>query len=151
MNQHTHAVVLGGSMADLLAARVLSERFTRVSLIERDRFPAAAENRKGVPQARHAHALLARGYGVIRSLFPGIETELAGGGAIVGDPSLVTHWFQLGHYSPRRPSGLEASYQSGAFLEYAIRRRVMALPNVDVYQQTEVISLLASERLATSD
>lgn len=34
-----HAIVLGGSMAGLLAARVLSDFFERVTLIERDQLP----------------------------------------------------------------------------------------------------------------
>jgi hypothetical protein len=39
-----HAVVVGGSMAGMLAARVLSDHFDDVTLLERDRFsetPAA--------------------------------------------------------------------------------------------------------------
>ena len=36
-------------MAGLLAARVLSERFERVTVIERDQFPKGPEFRKGVP------------------------------------------------------------------------------------------------------
>lgn len=47
------------SIGGLLAARVLSEGFEESVLLERDAFPAAAENRKGVPQGRHPHALLA--------------------------------------------------------------------------------------------
>ena len=53
-----HAVVLGGSMAVLLAARVLTEHFERVSLVERDRYPADPIFRPGVPQGHHIHILL---------------------------------------------------------------------------------------------
>src|SRR6266540_3841881 len=53
------AVVIGGSMAGLLAARVLADRFDRVTVIDRDRFPDGAKFRKGVPQSRHLHGLLA--------------------------------------------------------------------------------------------
>ncbi len=67
-----HAVVIGGSMAGLLAARVLSDRFERVTVVERDRYPEGFENRKGVPQARHAHALLPRGFMIMARLFPGL-------------------------------------------------------------------------------
>ncbi len=44
-----HAVVIGASMAGLLAARVPSEYFERVTLIERDRLEGMGP-RKGVPQ-----------------------------------------------------------------------------------------------------
>ena len=46
------AVVLGASMAGLLAARVLSERFDRVMVIERDTLPPIGEHRRGVPHGR---------------------------------------------------------------------------------------------------
>ena len=55
------AIVMGGSMAGLLAARVLSDHFDHVTVIERDRFPEGPEHRKGVPQGRHFHILLKRG------------------------------------------------------------------------------------------
>ena len=56
-----HAVVVGGSMAGLLAARVLAAHFDRVTIVERDALPATPTFRKGVPQARHVHVLLGRG------------------------------------------------------------------------------------------
>jgi len=45
------AVVVGGSISGLLAARVLSNHFEQVTLIERDVLPRAPAPRKGVPQA----------------------------------------------------------------------------------------------------
>jgi 2-polyprenyl-6-methoxyphenol hydroxylase-like FAD-dependent oxidoreductase len=50
-NLRTHAIVIGGSLAGLLAARVLTDHFKTVTLIERDAFPADIDNRKGVPKA----------------------------------------------------------------------------------------------------
>ena len=55
-----HAVVVGGSLAGMLAARVLSDHFDIVTLLERDRFPETPAARKGLPQGRHVHALLER-------------------------------------------------------------------------------------------
>ena len=63
-----HAIVLGGSMAGLLAARILSDHFGQVSLIERDTLPALAEQRRGVPQGRHTHGLLASAGNASRSI-----------------------------------------------------------------------------------
>ena len=68
-----HAIVLGGSMAGLLASRVLSDHFERVTLIERDALPARAEQRRCVPQGRHTHGLLASGRNVLEKLFPGLS------------------------------------------------------------------------------
>ncbi len=75
------AVVIGGGMAGLLAARVLSEHFERVRIVERDGFPEGPSFRKGVPQARHLHTLMARGRLIVNELFPGIEDELVEAGA----------------------------------------------------------------------
>jgi 2-polyprenyl-6-methoxyphenol hydroxylase-like FAD-dependent oxidoreductase len=46
-----HAVVLGASMAGLLAARVLADFFRAVTVVERDMLPDNPDNRQGVPQA----------------------------------------------------------------------------------------------------
>jgi flavin-dependent dehydrogenase len=47
------AIVMGGSIAGLAAARVLSDHFRQVILVERDQFSAVREHRRGVPQGRH--------------------------------------------------------------------------------------------------
>lgn len=59
-NHRDHALVIGASLGGLLAARVLAEQHLHVTILERDTLPKTAENRKGVPQGRHAHALLPR-------------------------------------------------------------------------------------------
>ena len=63
--ENRHAVVLGGSLAGLLAARVLSDHFEHVTLIERDVYPDTPETRRGIPQAKHVHGLLLRGRQVL--------------------------------------------------------------------------------------
>src|SRR5438094_911389 len=62
------AIVLGGGIAGLAAARLLTRHYARVVVLERDTRPEAAEpesafgawQRRGVPQFRHSHAFLAR-------------------------------------------------------------------------------------------
>jgi 2-polyprenyl-6-methoxyphenol hydroxylase-like FAD-dependent oxidoreductase len=76
-------VVLGASLAGLLAARVLADAYGRVTVVERDPLPETAEHRKGVPQGRHAHLLLPRGAQILDELFPGLLDDLAAGGAPV--------------------------------------------------------------------
>ena len=49
---YDHTVVVGGDIAGLLAARVLADHATRVSLLDRDRLPAAPALHPGVSQAR---------------------------------------------------------------------------------------------------
>ena len=61
------AVVLGGSVAGLAAAKLLARHFRQVLVLERDvRLRGTPEDafryweRGGVPQFRHSHAFLAR-------------------------------------------------------------------------------------------
>lgn len=75
-----HAVVVGGSLAGLLTARILIDHFARVTLIERDRFPEQPGFRPGTPQSRHLHVLWTKGLEIIEDLFPGIEAELQAAG-----------------------------------------------------------------------
>jgi hypothetical protein len=73
--RRVHAVVVGGSLAGMLAARVLSHHFDVVTLLERDQFPEMPAGRKGLPQGRHAHALLKRGRAVLERFLPGMTDE----------------------------------------------------------------------------
>jgi glycine/D-amino acid oxidase-like deaminating enzyme len=52
MRRRRHAVVVGGSMAGMLAAHVLSDHFAAVTLLERDQFPETPAARKGLPPGR---------------------------------------------------------------------------------------------------
>ena len=56
-----HAIVIGASISGLLAARVLSAHFDRVTVFDRDVLPSTIENRRAVPQGQHGHGLLASG------------------------------------------------------------------------------------------
>jgi 2-polyprenyl-6-methoxyphenol hydroxylase-like FAD-dependent oxidoreductase len=142
--QRGHAVVMGGSMAGLLAARVLSERFDRVSLVERDAELDGATTRKGVPQGRHAHGLLARGSDSLERLFPGLADELVAGGALRRDMLAALRWFHFGGYKLQAESGVIGLLQSRPFLERAVRRRVLALGNVSLVSGAEVEGVVPS-------
>lgn len=63
------AVIIGASIAGLLAARVLSDFADSVTLIDRDVPPDSPVPRKGVPRGRHVHGVLADGYDVLKSFF----------------------------------------------------------------------------------
>ena len=133
------AVVAGGSLTGLLAARVLASHFDEVVLVERDRFPDGAEWRKGVPQARHVHVLLKQGERVVAEYFPGICDELVRDGAFRVDMAGDTRWLHFGDWKARFPSGMTMLSQSRAFLEWKVRARVAALPNVRVIDATSAL------------
>ncbi|WP_091456395.1 FAD-dependent oxidoreductase [Actinokineospora iranica] len=127
-----HAVVVGAGIAGLSAARVLADRFERVTLVEQDTVDADTEYRGGVPQARHTHALLARGAAILEELFPGLRAELAGRGAPVFDLGESGRLLLPTGWAPRGAIGVPIQSATRAALEAGIRRRVMANPAVTV-------------------
>ncbi|MGK7905645.1 MAG: FAD-dependent oxidoreductase [Synechococcus sp.] len=140
----SHAVVLGASMAGLLAARVLSTHFQQVTLIERDELLGEAANRRGVPQGRHLHTLLVKGEQILTQLFPGLVSELIDAGAVKVDLPGDVLWFQEGGHKIRCRSGITMTCSSRSMLEYHVRRRVLAIENLTCLQGYEVRSLNAN-------
>jgi 2-polyprenyl-6-methoxyphenol hydroxylase-like FAD-dependent oxidoreductase len=136
-----HAIVIGGSMGGLAAARVLSERFDRVTVIDRDEFPAAPVDRRGVPQSGHAHALLISGRMRLEQLFPGLTQELIDGGAVPFDPGCDLLFHQMGALRTRFTSGKLGISMTRAFLENRVRGRVAALPNVELRDRIAVCGI----------
>jgi 2-polyprenyl-6-methoxyphenol hydroxylase-like FAD-dependent oxidoreductase len=138
-----HAVVAGAGIGGLLAARVLSETYGRVSLIDRDTLSAAGGPRRGVPQSRHAHGLLSRGFEVLQELFPGLAVDLAARGALVRDAQADVRWFNDGHGLRPGASQLPCLLVSRPELEHYLRSRVAALPGVEIHERCEVVEPVA--------
>jgi 2-polyprenyl-6-methoxyphenol hydroxylase-like FAD-dependent oxidoreductase len=138
-----HAVVIGASMAGLVAARVLSHRFARVTVLDRDDLPTTVQPRAGVPQGRHGHGLLASGTAALEQLFPGLQRELVSAGAVPGDVIGNVRWFQHGYYKARFDSGLRGILLSRPLLEQTLRRMVQGIPNVSIESDTHVLGLIA--------
>ncbi|HET8643905.1 MAG TPA: FAD-dependent monooxygenase [Vicinamibacteria bacterium] len=138
-----HAVVIGASMSGLLAARVLSAHFERVTVLERDEVTAEALPRKGQPHARHLHSLLAQGLAIFERFFPGLRQDLCAGGALLGDMGADMRWYASGGYRRQFESGMTGVLMTRAFLEQCVRRRVAALPNVTIRSRADVDQPLA--------
>ncbi len=144
-----HAVVLGASMGGLLAARVLADFYDRVTVVERDNLPVDPVNRRGVPQGRLIHVIQSRGTQILDELFPGFLNELAAGGAASWDDgdfsricvSVGGHQLTRSGRAPNPPS---LSFPSRPFLEWNVRRRVRALPNVTILENHDLAGLTAT-------
>src|SRR5688500_9059795 len=99
------AVVTGGGIAGLLAARVLTETCDDVVVLERDKLSDEPEYRSGVPQGRHVHGLLVRGGELMEGLFPGLRDELVAAGAVLADAGDMRILNSLG-WLATTPTGL---------------------------------------------
>jgi 2-polyprenyl-6-methoxyphenol hydroxylase-like FAD-dependent oxidoreductase len=133
----TRAVVLGAGMAGMFAARVLSDFYDEVTIVERDRLPDSPIQRRGIPQGRHLHSFLSRGCQLLDQFFPDILGELVDEGAhVMDDGDLSRIYTRLGEYQMNRsekfadPAALVFYLASRPFVEFHVRRRVAALQNV---------------------
>ena len=137
-----HAVVIGAGMAGLSAAAVLSGRFERVTIVERDVLPDGPAARPGVPQARHNHLLLARGQRLLSQILPGIEADLAAAGAPRLDWTRDARMLLPSGWVPRFESGLVSFSCSRDLLESVVRRRVAASPGVEFLVGRRAVGLV---------
>ncbi|HYP41302.1 MAG TPA: FAD-dependent monooxygenase [Chloroflexia bacterium] len=135
------AVVIGGSIAGLVSARILADYFQQVTLIERDPLPDENEPRKGVPQGRHGHGLLGKGQEIMLRYFPGLFEDLQRQGAVPIDLAYDAGWYQGGHWRLRVKTGVTVSVQSRPLLEATIRRRVRAIPNIRFLTESDAEGL----------
>ena len=133
------ALTIGAGLGGLLAARVLADHYDEVWVLERDALPDPGESRKGVPQGRHVHALLAAGRRVIERLFPGLTREVVERGGLEADIARL-RWFDFGGYHARC-TGIEALLVSRPRLESHVRARLAALPNVRIVERAAVQGL----------
>ncbi len=137
-----HALVVGAGVSGLLSARVLSESFDRVTLVERDALPEGAVARKGVPQARHLHSLASRGSEILEDLFPGFDAELAAAGCPLLDQAADAVTALSAGRLPRFRSGITMRAASRALVERRIRARLEDHPGIRFLMGREVVGLL---------
>ena len=146
------AVVLGASMAGLVAARVLADFFGTVTVVERDLLPDDPAIRRGVPQGRHVHVLLQRGAQIMDELFPGFLNELVANGVPVWDDGDLSklHLSFGGHEMPRSgniaidPKEIATYMPSRPFLEWQVRRQLQAIGNVTILGGHDVAGLTST-------
>ncbi|GIF15980.1 FAD-dependent oxidoreductase [Actinoplanes teichomyceticus] len=139
------AIVLGGGVAGLMAARVLSDHAAQVLIVEPDDLVAldvpderlaadpagAAVPRPGVPQGSQVHALLAAGQIQLERWFPGFVREAVAAGAVIAPPG-ATRLYLDGRLRVNPPGGVAGRSLSSSrpFLEALLRHRVLRLPRV---------------------
>jgi 2-polyprenyl-6-methoxyphenol hydroxylase-like FAD-dependent oxidoreductase len=116
---------MGGSIAGLLAARVLLDHFDHVTLLERDSFPDQPVPRPGVPQGHHVHVLLMQGQQILEKLFPGIVQDLIDAGALPMDWIADWKFLSLGGWLEQHESGLAGLCCTRLLLEWHVRQRLV--------------------------
>ncbi len=138
-----HVIVVGASVAGLLAARVLSDFYERVTVLDRDVLPAGiGESRQAVPQDRHIHGMQPGGQRALEQLFAGFCAEAQAAGAPRLAFGLAMRFRLSGHLLARVDLPGEYCLTSRALLEGLVRRRVRAISNVALGERCSVEGLV---------
>ncbi|MFE1592450.1 FAD-dependent oxidoreductase [Nocardia sp. NPDC058705] len=137
-----HAIVIGAGVAGLLAARVLTDTFDRVTLVERDELTANETARRGVAQAWHLHGLLDRGRRIMEQLYPGFTGEAVADGATVTEVLVGTRWYIGGARLAAGSTGLTSVIATRSLLETVLRRRTLELRGIELLTRTTVRGLV---------
>ena len=139
------AVVLGGSMAGLLAARVLADAYNRVTVVDRDDLSDSVAPRRGVPQGRHIHGLIARGGQILDELLPGFTESLTARGVPTMDQLRDARLYFSGHRLRQADSGVVVLSASRPCLEAHVRARVRSLPGVTFADRRDILGLVTTQ------
>ena len=139
------AVVIGASMAGLLATRVLADAYEEVIVIERDELQDEPTVRRGVPQARHPHVLLEAGRATLEDLFPGFGKDLLTAGGLMIDVSTDVHYFDQGDFIADAPTRIPMYCASRPLFEQVVRRRVDAIAGVTIRDSCQFSDYLTDD------
>ena len=139
------AVVIGGSIAGLLAARVLSDGFETVTVLEKDRLHDEPVPRPGVPQGSHVHAMQEAGRTTLEDLFPGYGEDLVSAGGLVVDGARDFNFFDEGDFLADGPRQLPVSSATRPLFENVTQRRVAGLDCVHLRSGCQFVDYLVDE------
>ncbi len=139
------AIVIGASMAGLLAGRVLANHFDRVLILDRDELPNEPEVRSGVPQGKHIHALLVEGQNRIEQMFPGLADELTESGSPRMTWARDTCYFTPGGWVKRFDTHLQTNVINRPDLEWRVRRRLVENTKIAILSGRDVRGLIATD------
>ncbi|KAA8783492.1 FAD dependent oxidoreductase [Paenibacillus amylolyticus] len=146
MSDMKRAVVIGAGIAGLITARMLSDYYDEVCIIERDELPSEPSNRQGVPQSFHPHRVLPRGGLILEHYFPGYNDELIALGAIPSHEEEIVNANKYGKFNHKvNASFIEIASSSRPLLEWVLRKRVQNISHIRFLTNTEVTGLMVSE------
>ncbi|WP_042454318.1 FAD-dependent oxidoreductase [Neobacillus dielmonensis] len=132
MQRREKAIILGGGISGKLTARVLSNFYKEVIIIERDQEPTGPFPRKGAPQGNHIHALLHAGEYGLEKLFPGITENFYSTGAVKINSTQDLAWFHHGVWKLRYDGGYTTTLQTRPHLEWHVEQYLRTIPNITI-------------------
>ena len=141
-----HAVIVGAGMAGLLAAAALSDAFGKVTIVEKDSLPKSPQFRNGVAQGAHVHTLLGYGVEAMDTLIPGLMADIYSAGAVKIRRNFDIWFHDSIGPTPVRDVGILTPSVTRPLLEHVTRQRVLALPNVNLRDATNMLNFEIDEQ-----
>ncbi|WP_314252276.1 NAD(P)/FAD-dependent oxidoreductase [Streptomyces sp. DSM 40907] len=140
-------VIVGGSLAGMLAAAAVKEHADSVEIIEAHDLPAGPEPRTGVPQAAHIHWLQAGGAEAIDALLPGsIDLLMAAGAHRIPVTTDMVIYSPEGWYRRWQRATHYVITASRDLTDLVVRQEVLKDPRVTVRTHTKAVGLLGDRR-----
>ena len=144
------AVVIGGSIAGMLAAAAVKAHVDSVRIIEAHELPSNPGPRTGVPQAAHIHFLQTGGIEAINALLPGtIDRLLAAGAHRIPVTTNMVICSPEGWYRRWRRATHHLITASRDLIDFIVREQVLKDPRVSVRTHTRAVGLLGDHRGVT--
>lgn len=136
-----NAIVVGGGVAGLASAKVLSQHFDKVTV-----FDGGPQ-----PQALHLHVLLRKGQELLEDLFPGILKKMQSVGCPEIDWAQDTVWENNSGAFPRYQSVIKSLSMSRVLLQKLMKEDLVDLPNVVfVNQRVESLEEIDAELIVVA-
>jgi len=136
------AIVVGGSIAGISAAKMLTAHFERVIVLEKDVAHRKREGRPGAAQGWHLHHLLIAGQKMIETIFPGVINEMVSAGAFKVDMGEQYRIFLAGAWKKRIRSGIDIVCAARPLIEWCLRRRLDDDPKIDFRYESEMVDII---------
>lgn len=137
-----NALIIGASMAGLLAARAAADYFDNVTLIERDTLPESASIRNGVPQGKHVHVLMIRGQQILERFFPGLAAHLDSVGVPYVRWMADANLYLSDGWLKRNDLNITTRTTTRPTLEWIVRQELAKLDNIQFVQNCLVHGLI---------
>jgi 2-polyprenyl-6-methoxyphenol hydroxylase-like FAD-dependent oxidoreductase len=140
-----NAVVVGGSMAGLLAARVLTDGYDEVTILERDTMPDVSVARRGVPQANHVHAMLEPARVILNDLFPEYQEDLRADGGVILDAGTELTYYEQGDAIADTENELPMPCASRPLFESVARRHTFETAGLQIRSECHFLDYVAND------
>ena len=144
-----HAVVVGGSVSGLCAARVLADGFETVTVIEKDPLLEGPISRPGVPQGSQLHALHEAGRATLEDFLPGFGEDIISAGGLMIDGASDIKFYDEGDFLADGPKRFPVYSASRPLFEHVVRQRVTDLPNINLRSGRQFVKYLVDEDTTT--